>query len=285
MPPRVIPARIHLIPAKDAPYLAVIRRKPADRVHVSRWNTDTGEIEHGGWYVGRVYERQSDISFDGEWWVFGAYGKCPLIDRTASRFRYRRSWSGVARLPGFDLQMVHPDISAPPTGGFFPDSRTLLAAGYPVSIAVKLPPFDSAEDEPYVYNGFDDRMKREGWERQGAIPQWIERKGAGRTGSDYVIDGDPGWMIRSADQRLTLRMFERGLFPRSTGITADFRIDEAPDLLDRDVTWACFDCRGRLAVARAGRLELYATSDEVLKGAASFVHDLEHLTPPTKDGK
>jgi hypothetical protein len=60
------PARIHLLPAKGAACVVVIRRKPSKCFHVIRWNTRTDELEHGSWFHGKLYPKRCDVSFDGE---------------------------------------------------------------------------------------------------------------------------------------------------------------------------------------------------------------------------
>lgn len=63
------PARIHLLPAKEAPLVVVLRRKPTDWFHVLLWNTETDEVEAGSWYEGMVHVQWSDLSFDGRYLV------------------------------------------------------------------------------------------------------------------------------------------------------------------------------------------------------------------------
>ncbi len=64
------PARLHLLPAKEAPYTIILRRKPTNWFHVMRWNTQTDHMEHGSWYAGTLYPKRADVSFDGDWLVF-----------------------------------------------------------------------------------------------------------------------------------------------------------------------------------------------------------------------
>jgi len=59
-------ARIHLLPAKAAPYVLVIRRKPSKCFHIIRWNTQADTLEHDSWFHGKLYPKRCDISFDGQ---------------------------------------------------------------------------------------------------------------------------------------------------------------------------------------------------------------------------
>ncbi|MEZ6210622.1 MAG: hypothetical protein R3B46_05145 [Phycisphaerales bacterium] len=236
-------------------------------------------IEHGGWYYGRIYERNCDVSYDGAWWVFGAYGRYDGIVETEQE-RHKRAWTGVARLPGFDLAELHPGYSTLVVGGFFASPDRLAASRGPQAHSLHEVPFTVSRDGIHAF-GFNERLEREGWHREGPRPQRVRRY----THKDYASEypNDPGWRHRSADGRLTLRLFERGFnYPRTNGYNFDFRIDEVSDFLDEHVTWACFDKDGRLLVARSGRVELYASSDDVIRNEPSFVHDLEKLMPPSK---
>src|SRR5215210_6275070 len=63
------PCRLFVYLARDAPIGAVLRRGPNDWVRLSLWRTDVDAFEHGQWMKGRVYERRSDLSADGAFFV------------------------------------------------------------------------------------------------------------------------------------------------------------------------------------------------------------------------
>jgi hypothetical protein len=48
-------ARLHILPARTAPFAIVIRRKPSKRFHVIGWHTAAGEIESGSWFNGKLF--------------------------------------------------------------------------------------------------------------------------------------------------------------------------------------------------------------------------------------
>src|SRR4051812_45232560 len=95
-------ARIHILPAREAPVAIVIRRKPSKCFHVLRWHTDTGKIEPGSWFNGKLYSLRADISFDGAWMVYLALGSTG------------ETWNGLCRPPW--LKTV---VDAPNTGAWF----------------------------------------------------------------------------------------------------------------------------------------------------------------------
>ncbi len=67
-----IPARLHVLLAKDAPVGVVLRRGPSKSVCSLLWNRKTDEFQIGQWLRGRIYERRSDISPDGQYFLYFA---------------------------------------------------------------------------------------------------------------------------------------------------------------------------------------------------------------------
>lgn len=55
------PPRLHLLVARDAPKILIIRRGPSKVFHLIAWNTETDEFEQGSWFRGRLYEYRSDL--------------------------------------------------------------------------------------------------------------------------------------------------------------------------------------------------------------------------------
>lgn len=81
------PARLHLLPAKEAPVVVVVRRKPSRLFHIIRVNTDKGTYEEGAWFTGKLYAMRCDVSFDGNWFVYLALGG------------KGQTWNGISMLP------------------------------------------------------------------------------------------------------------------------------------------------------------------------------------------
>lgn len=67
-----LPARIHVIVAREAPYAVVIRRGPTKQVCTIGWNLRTDEFVIGQWLKGRIYEHQCDVSADGRYFIYSA---------------------------------------------------------------------------------------------------------------------------------------------------------------------------------------------------------------------
>ena len=66
------PARIHVLLARDSPRAVVIRRGPSKEVASILWDRSSDEFSLGQWLKGRIYEMRSDISPDGEYWIYFA---------------------------------------------------------------------------------------------------------------------------------------------------------------------------------------------------------------------
>jgi len=139
-------SRIHLLPAKVAPYVVIIRRKPSKTFHIIRWNLEQDEFEHGSWFTGHIYAHCSDVSFDGKWMVYLARGARGT------------TWNGVCLLPYLKTYL---EADAPDTwggGGYWRDSQTLLTYSWTTTKGAV--PFRVENGRGEVHA---ERMKRDGW--------------------------------------------------------------------------------------------------------------------------
>lgn len=272
------PARIHLLPAKAAPLVVVIRRKPSRQVHILRWNTHSDEFEHGSWFKGRVYEMQSDISFDGEHMVYLAMGATG------------ETWSGICR-PPFLKTLVHwPNTGTWYGGGLF-RSPTLLEInpGYALGDARKV--IEKVDKQfPFGFGirenpGYGEdlgvlfpRFERDGFRRLGPMGKETDESSQRQYRTSYL--NDPGWVLRPTPSHPELRVRYRG-YAGGTGRDFEWDLPEHPGLLDEHVSWAAYDALGQLIVARLGVLTRYCLAD-LLTHTPSAVFDLESLEPPAR---
>lgn len=67
-----IPARVYVLLARDAPLGVVVRRGPAKRVCTMMWDLSTDTFQMGQWLIGRILERESDLSPDGKYFIYYA---------------------------------------------------------------------------------------------------------------------------------------------------------------------------------------------------------------------
>ncbi|RZM77703.1 hypothetical protein [Leptolyngbya iicbica] len=69
---RQFPARIHGLLAPQAPLGVIIRRGPSKQVATILWDRRQDTFQLGQWLKGRIYERRSDLSPDGQYLIYFA---------------------------------------------------------------------------------------------------------------------------------------------------------------------------------------------------------------------
>lgn len=259
------PARMHLLPAKQAPVVVVLRRKPSRLYHVVRINTRTGILEEGSWFTGRLYSMRCDVSFDGNWLVYLALGAKGA------------SWNGISMLPRLTTVAEGANMGTWNGGGYWSSSRVLklncwlITKGQVPFRTEPLTPEYGGEDLSVLY----PRMERDGWCRVG--DNW----GADQVVADaskHTVErvGDDGWEVRPSRRHPTLRCWYAGYLKH--GYTFRFRLREDRDFLDDPVDWATYDSEGQLVVARQGVVTVFALLAKN-KLTKRFEYDLESLAP------
>lgn len=66
MPPKVIPPRLHVLIASEAPYAVVLRRWPSKETTTFGWDLTTDTFTYGQWVKARIYPEMCDLSPDGK---------------------------------------------------------------------------------------------------------------------------------------------------------------------------------------------------------------------------
>jgi hypothetical protein len=234
------PARIHLLPAKEAPMVVVIRRKPSRLFHIIRINTKTGTYEEGAWFNGRIYAMRCDVSFDGNWFVYLALGG------------KGQSWNGISMLPRLTCVAEGENMGTWYGGGYWASKKVLRFNHWEYGkgrVPFRIEPMEArhgGEDLSVVY----PRLERDGWTRCGE--KWgtdQEIAAPGKYRAERV--GDDGWDLTPSNRYPTLHLWYAGYLKH--GNTFRFRIREIPDFLDDSVDWATYDSLGQLVSARAIR--------------------------------
>lgn len=239
------PCRLFVYLARDAPVGVVLRRGPSDWVRLSRWSLADDAFEHGQWMRARVYERRSDLSPDGSLFVAFVRG---TPDAPGPN---RDSWIAVSRPPWFTALALWFVGGTYGAGGVFLDRRTLWTGSAPSPPDIgDVPPWFRMESgvgavQPDRTNDWTDRtvwhhrLRRDGWQA--------------------VDTARLTWERRHPREPRTLRMNVRtalafGAFGGRYLI--DYEVDEpsGETIAVGRATWADWDARGRLIVARDGRL-------------------------------
>lgn len=241
------------------------------------WRTDTDVIEHGQWLKGRVYERRSDVSADGT--LF-----CAFVRQSGMHPEKRAdTWIALSRPPFFSALAVWLVGGTYHTGGFFPDRSS-------------------------VWLGFSDQTTPD----VGTVPSWL-RFAAPR--AIPYIDGTPewpdrtvhfnrllrgGWTLEERAQHdalwkrphpqagAVLQMLQSYEGPRKFGgpYSVDYSLwDETAGRERRigEAAWADFDHRGRLIVARDGRLLDWPLDGDPARPIADFNDQAPDPQPPPAD--
>lgn len=112
-PQAAVPARLHVLLARDTPQAVIIRRGPSKRTAVIGWDRGTDTFLVGQWLKGKLYHYRCDISPDGRHWIYFA-----MSDRDAS------TWTAVARAPYLRALDFYPKGDSWNGGGLFAGSRT-----------------------------------------------------------------------------------------------------------------------------------------------------------------
>ncbi len=247
--------RIHLMAARNAPLVALIRRGPSRYFHIMRWNTQDDTIEHGSWFKGRIWPLDCDISLDGQWMIYYARGKKAV------------SWNGICRLPWLKTICDGTANTHCGGGGYWKNSDTIVLNYWEIENRNGELPF-SVEKEYLA--GRLDGMERKIFERDG----WTRDRSGWIQG-----DSDPGWYCKPTPLHPTLWAFHRGSF--NCEPLFEFHLTGYPDLLNEHVQWATWDCLGQLIVSRSGKIERYRLED-LERGQPAFQMSFEDLRPPTQ---
>jgi len=88
------PPRLALLQASRAPVAVIVRRGPSKDVEIIRWDLAHDVFERGHWFHGRIYEKRSDLSPDGELFVYFA---SKFTRETVVDTEYTYAWTAVSR--------------------------------------------------------------------------------------------------------------------------------------------------------------------------------------------
>ena len=242
--------RLFVYLARKAPLAVVLRRSPSDWARLSLWHTDTDKIEHGQWLKGRVYERRCDVSADGS--LFLAF-----VRQSGGRTE-TDTWLALSRPPYFSALAVWLIGGTYHTGGFFPGERSVWT-GYGESAPDKgeLPGWlhvTAPRDIPYI----------------DGTPEWTDRtvhlNRLLRDGWGMVDPSTQNTVLarRRPEQPLTVVLTQRFAgFEMSGGpyeVSCRLQHDDGTNTDLGIATWADWDQRGRLVLAREGKLFVFGAN-------------------------
>jgi hypothetical protein len=184
--------RIHVLLASAAPIGLVIRRGPSKCVATLLWNRDTDEFQLGQWLKGRIYERRSDLSPDGKYFLYFAMnGKWQT--------EARGSWTAISRAPYLKALALFPKGDCWNGGGLWTGSRMYWlndGCGHTVMRDTAAVRRDTTYQVTEYYGGecpgvYYPRLIRDGWGLKEAVQVGIWKS--------KVVFEKPcpgGWILR-----------------------------------------------------------------------------------------
>ena len=254
------PCRLFVYLAREAPVGVVLRRGLSAWTRLSVWHTDADTFEHGQWLAGRVYERRGDVSADGRLFVY--FARKSGRGRPEQRADTLIAISRPPWLTALALWWVGGTYCA---GGLFLDQSNSLAQGHQSVYVGGMAPPDQGTMPPWLTQAttvprpdqtpnwtdrtvWHNRLWRDGWQPVG-----------GEQGTASVYE--ERWQRRHPTEPLTLVMRQThtgfATHPYGGPYVMDYALRREPsdELTDLGpATWADWDQRGRLAMARRGRL-------------------------------
>jgi hypothetical protein len=276
-PKTSVPARLFVLLARTAPVAVILRRGPSDWVQMIHWDTKNDVFTPGQWFHGRIYERTADLSPNGQLIVYSTYKPGNL----KANPDYGDSWTAVSKAPYFTALALWPYAGAWEGGGYFADDDSLLLNHWLMENRASHPQHQPPshlqilENDGGIYASgsvFEHRLRRDGWQLQNAperirvrpfVPQIEGTQREISVASDKPI-------IRYKKVRNTRLLcigfvnhrllMDHGLYRHSPyNVIPVYRYRMIEESLNKEVhlpgiTWADFDQRNRLVLARNGKI-------------------------------
>lgn len=277
---RTPPPRLSLLAASRAPVALILRRGPSKWVEAIRWDLRKDEFERGEWFYGRIYEERSDLSPNGELFVY--------LAAQYSRESGKEVWTGVSRPPWFIPLALWPKDHTYYGGGLFVDDDRLLL-NHPPDDAVarsgrepdghlRVEPNPKAHAE-YVYW---HRLARDGWEvRQDLVIEHLYNEGR------YLTHTPEERVKRRPVDGMPLIILTQRVQGADYAFRREFRVEGATNEIELPpgpLDWLDWDSERRLIALSGGRVWA-ATVDENRVSRFAELLDLredqpEGRTPP-----
>jgi hypothetical protein len=251
-----VPARIHFIVPSNSPKVVVFRRGPSRHTQLLTWNTNTGEIQEGQWFIGKIYTRRSHVSPNGKLLIYFAskFDKKHLNPDN----KYTYAWTAISKPPYLTALAIWPKGDCWHGGGIFENNSSVwlnhkpekakLHEDYklPKRLYVKPNPKARGEDFPI----FSKRLKLNGW-------QLIDK---GQTRYEGIKNGfqfskPMVWEKKTKSYKLQYQLLSMGDSDKIGHYNEEFIISSGNDqIYIKDCQWANFSNKGELIFAKNGRL-------------------------------
>lgn len=270
---KAMPAsRLSILLARDAARGVVLRRGPTDWVQQILWHTDTDIFEPGQWFHGRIYEGMSDLSPNGELFLYVAR-KPETPEREQSAYTHK--WTAISRPPYFTALALWPIGDSWDGGGYFVDDDMVWLCHASARAHPDHRPRGLRVINTYERERFAECAVRDGWERVQEGRFSSERSSLRGTTEQPAI-----WQKRQPSGRylLVTELYREPDFETaSLSYLTEADDQSASQTLIEATTWIDWDHRGRLVFAREG--QLYAAEAPFDLATARLLADFNANTP------
>lgn len=162
-----VPSRIAVITSSKSSRAIILRRGPTRHVAVIAWDRNTDEIELGQWLKGTIYPHKSDLSPDGEQFVYFAGNAKPTNESGGW-------WTAVSRYPYLHALAFGGQSGTNYGGGAFLSDGSIFLNGVggmrrsedsdDVVFCGKQNVFPSSTDGFWMGDLFATKMTLQGWD-------------------------------------------------------------------------------------------------------------------------
>lgn len=120
-----MPARLHVVLARETSKAVIVRRGPSKWARIILWHTDTDTFENGQWLRGRIFAERCALSPDGSLLLYFA------MQWHKARGGYRGTWTALSKPPYLTALALWPLGDSWSGGGIFLDNRSVYLHQYP----------------------------------------------------------------------------------------------------------------------------------------------------------
>lgn len=279
------PCRLSVILARNAPRALILRRGPSRWVQTILWHTNGDTFDYGQWFHGRIYECRSDLSPDGDLFIY-----CALkINRHALQdASYTFAWTAISRPPFLTALALWPHGNTYHGGGMFLDRHTVQVdrdphhmehhpKHPPSGLNVVMPCATSVLQRPAFARPDDARERLNDWTLWEVGSRGVYRRGSGWTERKSTV-----WQKAHPSRHFQLVRVVTGDntdLPKNSD-ALQYIVEDTAGGTRRPligVSWADWDQKGRLTYAREGCL--YATSDNHPERDVTMLADFNAQRP------
>lgn len=239
--------RLWVLQARSAAVAVILRRGPSRQVQLIRWDQHDDSFECGQWFKGRVYERRSDLSPDGEHLIYFAANHKPP----------HGTWTAISRPPYFTALALWPKGDCWNGGGWFLSKLSFV--------------LNHGAHQAELAEGFSLKKLRRAelarWGGEDSTVWWnvLERDGWMRVEDGKFERGARGWKAilperwvkEHPGRKLSLEMCIAGVGAQDRGwYNLRYRVFtiKGEVMAPRSLDWADWDRGGDLAMASDGKI-------------------------------